>query len=99
MKQLRNFKGSNQNNGTYSEGSREELEPVLNEAMKKYDGMSEDALIETLINSVQESRRNGTYNHQEMTNYAAMLSPYLSESQREKLGNILSIISSEDGGY
>ena len=90
MKQLRNFK---QQKGVCPEAVA--ANPAFNEAMEKYGGMSEDALIEQLVSQVASAKQNGTYNAGQMQAYIQMLSPHLSEQQRNKLDNVLRVIEAE----
>ena len=91
MKQLRNFKLDTKNI------PKEVLQnPAFGEAMQKYGGMNEDALIEQLLTQIRTARKNGTYNPAQTESYVSMLSPHLSSAQREKLQNVLRIINSEE---
>ena len=91
MKQLRNFKINRQNIPDEVKNN-----PAFSDAMQKYGNMGEDALIEQLLNQVRTARKNGTYSAEQTENYVNMLSPHLSSAQREKLNNVLHIISSEN---
>lgn len=90
MKQLRNFKKQNSIPKGLSDN------PQMQDALNKYGNLDEDALINQLVMQVRESRENGTYDENQMRGYIEMLSPHISQSQKEKLTNIISIISSED---
>jgi surfactin synthase thioesterase subunit len=76
VKQLRNFKNENNNPNGFDPKSN----PAVADALKKYDGMSEDELINQLLVSVRAQRANGTYN----------------AAQYEKLQNVITLINSED---
>jgi len=89
MKQLRNF------NGGDSVPKEVKDNPKLLEAMQKYGGMGEDALIEQLVSQIRTQKQNGTYNPAQMNSYMQMLSMYLSDAQKEKLQMVLKILEME----
>lgn len=90
MKQLRNF---NLNKSVPKQFADSD---ALKETMDRFSGMDENALIEQLLVQVHNSRANGSYDAKQMEQYVAMLSPHLSETQREKMSNIVKIINSEN---
>jgi hypothetical protein len=85
--QLKNYRGAS------GDGNFSAQDSVVNDAVKKYGGMDEDALIKQLVGSVQTARENGTYDPKQMQSYAEMLSPHLSDAQKEKLKNIIEILN------
>ena len=95
MKSLRNFE---RKNGASEGGNAEKILQsygIEDENLKKYSAMDEDALIAELMKNVAASKRNGTYDPERMSAFIAMMSPSLSDSQREKLNNIVKIINGE----
>jgi len=91
MKQLRNFK-LNQNDIP----SEVMQNPAFGEAMAKYGGMNEDALIEQLLSQIRASKKAGTYHPAQTEGYISMLSPHLNPAQREKLQNLVRVINAEE---
>jgi len=90
MKQLRNYKLDKKDIPDEVMAN-----PAFGEAMAKYGGMGEDALIEQLLSQIRASKKAGTYNPAQTEGYVNMLSPHLSAAQREKLANIVRIINAE----
>lgn len=90
MRQLKFFNGQKQEKPQAAAGQN------VDEMLKQYSGMDEDALISQLVESVRRSRANGTYNPGQLENFAQMLSPHISADQREKLENIIRIINQEN---
>ena len=87
MKELKNFKKSDVNkNKTDEAGS----------IMGKYEGFSEDQLIEELLKSIKKSKEGGTYSFEQMKSFAQLMSPQLTEEQRIKLTNLISLIEEDE---
>lgn len=86
MRQLKNFKK------TQPSGSAEKL---AKEAMDKYGSLDEDELIAKLTESVMKSKQEGNFNPEELVRYASMMAPYLSETQREKMSNIIRLLEND----
>lgn len=84
MRQLRNFDGRNH----YGKPNRSQ-EELVQEAMQKYGGLDENALLAQLNRQVAASKANGTFNPAEVLEFASRISPMLSEAQREKLADLL----------
>jgi hypothetical protein len=95
MKQLKNFVC-----GDFSGNASEALQqsPELMGAMQKYAGLDENGLMNALLNQIRAAAQNGTYNAAQMQNYVAMLSPHLTDAQREKLRNVMTIVEDEING-
>ena len=92
-KELKNFKCKNKG------GSNKDLPPIpdnLKENIGKYQGMGEDALVTQLMNQVNESKRNGTYNSAELKNFVKMVSPHLTREQKGKLERLVGVIENEE---
>lgn len=90
MKQLRNFKKTNSIPDEFAHNRQ------MQDAISKYGNLDENALVDALIQNVKTQRQNGTYSQEQMTSYVQMLSPHLSHAQKEKLENIINIISNEN---
>lgn len=93
MRNLRGYNGKSNANKT------EEILKnfgIKNESAQKYAGLNEDELVEELIKSVRESKRNGTFNEAGMQAFVSAVSPRLSPEKREKLQNIIRVISAEN---
>lgn len=100
MKQLRNFSAQNKNNRSNAsepENGNVSPESLMNEAMKKYGNMDENALLNQLVSGVRAQRSDGTYDEGQLLSFANSISPYLDEAQRKKLENIICMISSQNG--
>ncbi len=87
MRQLKNFKKS-------SCGTTDP-EKLAKEAMAKYGSLNEDELVAKLTESVEKSKKDGTFNPEELIRFASMMAPYLSDSQRERMNNLINLLGSE----
>lgn len=84
MKQLRGYAGKN----TDSSQARQ----MYGEAMRKYGGMSEDALIGRLVDMVRAQKENGTFDEVQLIGFVNTISPHLSAQQRQRLESVLGLI-------
>jgi|GEM_PF-998807 len=93
MRELRNFK-SGGNSGSTGGGADNvtQANTIYKDAMAKYGGMEEDALIEQLVTQITTSKQKGTYNATQMNAYIQMLKPHLTDKQRSKLDNVMRVI-------
>ena len=103
---IRNFKDTDINefankieDGTMSQEEQEAMQTLkeqygtqVEEMIEKFQNLSEAELITELFNLVNEKKRNGTFNPQEIQNIANIIFPLLSEEQREKMQNLLLLI-------
>lgn len=103
---IRNFKDTDINefankieDGTMSQEEQDAMQTLkeqygtqVEEMIEKFQNLSEAELIAELFNLVNEKKRNGTFNPQEIQNIANIISPLLSEEQREKMQNLLLLI-------
>ncbi len=64
----------------------------VEELINKFQNLSEPELIAELFNLINEKKRNGTFNPQEIENIANIISPLLNAEQREKMRNLLLLI-------
>lgn len=87
MRQLRNYDGRDK--------MRKPANDMMNDAMSKYGNLDEDGLIRKLNESVEESKRNGTFDPGAVLQFASQISPMLDERQREKLANLLRVMGCE----
>lgn len=71
---------------------KEQYGTQVEELINKFQNLSEPELIAELFNVINEKKRNGTFNPQEIGNIANIISPLLSEEQREKMRNLLLLI-------
>lgn len=94
MRQLRNFSVHNQRANVNSSGNPT-VDALTQEAMRKYGSLDEDELVNKLAESIESSKRAGTFNPAELERMAKMMMPYLSQAQREKMTNLLRLIESE----
>ncbi len=64
----------------------------VEELIDKFQNLSEPELIAEFFNLINEKKRNGTFNSQEIQNIANIISPLLNEEQLEKMRNLLLLI-------
>ncbi len=97
MRNLRGYNGQKKESG--NKGGIEDILRsfgVGGNSAKKYSGLSEDELIEELIKAVQKSKAEGTFDGASIQAFLQMVSPRLSPEKREKLQNVINIISVND---
>ncbi len=87
MRQLKNF--SNKKSKTVDD------KEVIEDYMGKYKGYSQEQLIDQLMKSIRQSRENGTYSQEQMETFVQMVSPQLTQAQRDKLDNMIKLINEE----
>lgn len=83
MKQLRGYEGKN--------GSVDTRE-LYDQALKKYGGMSQDALVSKLIEIVHAQKQAGTFDEVQLLGFINTISPHLNSAQRARLESVLGMI-------
>lgn len=83
MKQLRGYDGKSGNADTRS---------LYDQALRKYGGMSEDALVGKLIEMVRAQKQAGTFDEVQLLGFVNSVSPHLSSAQRARLESVLGMI-------
>ena len=83
MKQLRGYEGKARDAGARR---------MYDEAMHKYGGMSEEALVGKLIEMVGEQKRCGTFDEVQLLGFVNTITPHLSAQQRQRLESVLGMI-------
>ena len=85
MKNLRGYRGASGKEKMREAG-------IPEDAVEKYGDMSEDELLVALSQSIKKSKREGTFDENQIRSFVSMLSPHLSDEQRKKLSAVLSTI-------
>ena len=83
---MKRLSGFNSNNESQARGMYEE-------AVRRYGGMSEDALVGKLIDMVREQKSSGTFDEVQLLSFVNAVTPHLSEAQRKRLESLLGMIS------
>ncbi|MCL2255965.1 MAG: hypothetical protein FWC11_03800 [Firmicutes bacterium] len=98
MKQLSNFNKSNFSEEKLKKiaGDVGDAEERVQEAFEKYSKLDEDGLINELVKKVRTQRAEGTYDGEQMKSSVEFLRPHLSQTQYEKLHNLITLLNSED---
>lgn len=65
----------------------------IDKLIEEYQGKSDDELTTELINAIAQQKEDGTFNDAELTMMIELISPLLSNEQKEKLNHILSLIN------
>ncbi|NLB61469.1 MAG: hypothetical protein GX802_03445 [Clostridiales bacterium] len=60
--------------------------------MSEYDGKTEDELMLELMNTIHEQSRNGNFDTKQFLELCEMIDPMLTNSQREKLNQIIAAL-------
>lgn len=84
MKELKNF-------SQYADNDISDAE-LIGDVVGRYKGMSENELLGELMKSVADGRADGSFSDEKLDDFVALISPELSESQRNKLNEIVSEI-------
>lgn len=82
--QLKNFKCSSRQDFSDNE--------VVEEAIGKYKDKTEDELLAELVNVAKKAKENGTFDQNSIENFLQIVSPQLSEAQKEKMESLISVI-------
>lgn len=86
MKELKNFSAEN---GDISDRD------VVKQAVNKYKDKDEPELVSELEKAVARAKADGSFDREAIDNFARLVSPYLSDEQREKLDNLIAVIESK----
>ncbi|MCL2555483.1 MAG: hypothetical protein FWE03_00495 [Firmicutes bacterium] len=89
MKELKNFKKKEH---TIEESDKN----IVKDYIGKYDGFSEDQLINALAMSVKNAKEDGSYSDEQMKSFIELVSPQLNDEQRKKLGNLVKLIEEDE---
>ncbi len=89
MKRLKGYSNGMQNDTANVTPTPEQL---LNEAKRKFGQMSETELIAELSKSINNGKKDGTINYEQLLNLINGISPYLTNDQRERIEIILSTL-------
>ena len=74
--------------------SNESAFSLLKRVASKYEGASEDELIDAIILEARKAKSEGRLSEQEITNFVNMISPMLNDLQRSKLTSVIKQIKS-----
>ncbi|MDE7394935.1 MAG: hypothetical protein K2M95_02295 [Clostridiales bacterium] len=70
-------------------GGKDDARRLYGEAQRKFGGLSENALMDRLLDEVARQKQSGTFNEEQLLGFVNTLSPHLSAEQRKKLEDIL----------
>lgn len=82
MRDFNNYNGNNVNQN--QDGMN-----VLKSFAKKYEGASEDQIINEIMIEAQKGKKNGTLTNADIDRFKNMLYPMLNSSQRAKLDKVI----------
>ena len=71
---------------------KEQYGTQVEELINKFQNLSEPELITELFKLINQKKQNGTFNPQEIDNIAKIISPLLTDEQRDKMNNLLYLI-------
>lgn len=86
---LKNYRKPNSN------GNIEDKD-YIEQVMNKYKGFDEDMLIAALMQNLQKSKNEGTYDERQLDYFVEMISPNLNQEQRVRLNNVVNLIKSNN---
>lgn len=103
-KNVRNFKGYNNNQGGKqnnnnsqrnnnfngnSKSSQKDIEDDVNSQFNKYSGYSENQLIDEFYKEIYKQKQMGNINSQMLENFYNMMSPNMTPAQRKKMKSLI----------
>ena len=86
---LKNYKRTNSNDHINDND-------YIEQAMNKYKGFDEDMLVAALMQNLEKSKAEGTYDEKQLDTFVSMISPNLNEEQKHRLNNIIALIKSNN---
>lgn len=86
-----NFNFNNEQNQSFEE-IKDKYGDDINNLIDKFHSMDESELITEIFRIINEKKRNGTFDPEEIDRIAEMISPLLTEEQRIKMGNLIDLI-------
>ena len=66
--------------------------PQIDEMIGKFQNMSEAELITEVFKIINEKKKNGTFNPNDIDNLAKMISPLLNDEQKRKMEQLIQLI-------
>ncbi len=84
MRDFNNYNGNNSAKNQNQDGMN-----VLKAFAKKYEGASEDQIINEIMLEAQKGKKNGTLTNADIDRFKNMLYPMLNSSQRAKLDKVI----------
>ena len=89
MKQLKNFSREETTNDINDED-------LLNGVVGKYKDKDEDELVAELMKAARRAKEDGSFSEESLEEFVQLVSPHLSEEQKAKLNNLISVIKLEE---
>ncbi len=71
---------------------KQEYGPQIDDLIGRFQNMSEAELITEVFKIINEKKRNGTFNPQDIDNLAKIISPLLNEEQKKKMEQLIQLI-------
>ena len=88
MKQLKNF--------SCEQKKDIKDEELLDGVIGKYMDKDEDELVGELMKAARRAKEDGSFSEQSLEEFVNLVSPHLSEEQKAKLSNLISVIKLEE---
>lgn len=100
MRQLKNYSAKDDKEKKEAKAKKINQTPPnesdVRDYISKYDGFSEDQLIEELVKSVKKAKDSGTYSDEQMKTFINLVSPQMSKEQSAKLDNLVKLLDEEE---
>ena len=77
-------------NTGYGKDDKKCKEDDVKKAYERYEGMNQDQLMRALFDEVNASKKNGSFDIEQIKRFYREVSPRLSNEQREKMRSIIS---------
>lgn len=71
---------------------KQEYGSQIDDLIGRFQNMSEAELITEVFKIINEKKRNGTFNPQDIDNLAKIISPLLNEEQKKKMEQLIQLI-------
>ena len=94
MSSIKDFKPTENKNPTQEDIKKTEADygDLVELFLTRYGEMNEDELIAEMLKLIEKKKQEGTYNPTELKNLASRVKPFLDETQKEKMDELLKLL-------
>lgn len=94
MKDFNSYTPEKNENGFEKKLGDKSAFELFSELSAKYEGKSGEDLMKAILKEAERGRKNGTLTDADIDNFAAMISPMLSDKQRKTLDTVVKRLKS-----
>ena len=94
MSSIKDFKPTENKNPTQEDIKKTEADygDLVELFLTRYGEMNEDELIAEMLKLIEKKKQEGTYNPTELKNLASRVKPFLDETQKQKMDELLKLL-------